>query len=109
MERVSVVRETFSERISARAWETSKPSAMAPPTVVALRKPRRVTSTGHLLICYGGMSRTTMLPSSQKCQREGRAGVPPAGEAASRRLTREADRTPQYPHTRESDRHASRA
>src|ERR1043165_9208768 len=49
MERVSVVRETFSARISARAWETSKPSATAPPTVVALRKPRRESSTGHLL------------------------------------------------------------
>src|SRR5256714_4440392 len=95
MLRVSVVRETFIARISARAWETSKPSAMAPPTVVALRKPRRVTSTGHLLISLLRMSRTTMLPSRQKCQREGRAGVPPAGQAASRRLRLEEDRTPQ--------------
>src|SRR5207244_1379339 len=41
------------------------------------------------------MSRTTMLPSGQECQREGRAGVPPAGKAASRRLRLEEDRTPQ--------------
>src|ERR1043165_6674412 len=69
MLRVSVVRETFSARISARAWETSKPSAIAPPTVVALRKPRRVTSTGHLLLLWGlRMSRATMRPTGQRCQ-----------------------------------------
>src|SRR6266536_2797699 len=48
MLRVSVVLEILSARISARAVVRSKPSAIAPPTVVALRKVRRDRSKRHL-------------------------------------------------------------
>src|SRR5215471_18172455 len=49
MLRVSVVREILNSRISACASETSKPSAMVPPIVVALKNPRRVSSMSALL------------------------------------------------------------
>jgi hypothetical protein len=42
--RVSVVRAILSARISARASSTSNPNAIVVPIVVALRKPRRVSS-----------------------------------------------------------------
>src|SRR2546423_14479895 len=48
MLRVSVVLEILRARISARALVRSKPSAIAPPTVVALRKVRRDRSKRHL-------------------------------------------------------------
>src|SRR5437588_11079658 len=47
MLRVSVVREILKARISARAFVRSKPRAMAPPTVVAFKKPRRESSMRH--------------------------------------------------------------
>src|SRR5438874_9436910 len=64
MLRVSVVRDILNARSSARAFVRSKPRAMAPPTVVAFKKPRRESSMRHLLtelrssLCYStlGMS-----------------------------------------------------
>jgi hypothetical protein len=44
MLRVSVVREILNSRISACARDTSNPRAIVPPTVVAFKKPRRVSS-----------------------------------------------------------------
>src|SRR5215467_1571741 len=49
MLRVSVVRAILSSRISASALETSKPSAIVDPMVVAFKSPRRVSSMSALL------------------------------------------------------------
>src|SRR5690242_19570978 len=52
--RVSVVREILNARISASARETSKPRAMVPPIVVALKNPRRVSSIRSSFAGAGG-------------------------------------------------------
>src|SRR3954453_19709437 len=72
MLRVSVVRAILNCRISARACDRSKPRATAPPTVVALRKPRRVNSTGTSMSGKSerliGKSNATLLPQGITCQ-----------------------------------------
>src|ERR1041385_985865 len=66
MLRVSVVREILNWRISARAFETSNPRAIAPPTVDAFKKPRRESSKGHLLCRTGCRKRYSY--RSGRCQ-----------------------------------------